>query len=236
MLIDLSNFLFFDIETAPIAKSFNDAPEKIQDSFITYCNKKFLKDNPDLNYEDLFLEKAALIPEFAEIVCISIGRIKDNEFKISSLVNKNDNSEEILNKLALYFNKLGSNIVLTGYNIEIFDIPFLVKHMIKYGIKIPSILNTYKIKPWERQTFDIFDFWRNSRFECMPSLEMVAIFLDCTNPKETINGSNVGELFWGTSNIVVSRTEGLDMIRKYCEIDVKTSMEIVVKLKESGCL
>jgi hypothetical protein len=234
MNINLDSFIFFDIETVPVAPSFNEASDEIQTAFTDFCLKRYLKDDPLLNIIELFDQKAALIPEFADIVCISIGRIIDGEYKIVRLINEDDDCTDILMKFAKYLNK-NLNVWLCGYNIVNFDIPFIVKQMIKHNIKVPKILNTYFSKPWERTIFDIFDFWRNFRYDYMPSLLMVCSFLNCGNPKENISGADVGNYYWGKIN-GVSRDEAKKIISDYCNNDVIATMKILEKLKASECI
>jgi|GEM_PF-2913547 len=231
----ISNYIFFDIETVPCAPSLDEASEQVQNSFIGYCQRRFLKEDPNASIDQLFLDKAALLTEFSDIACISVGRIKDSEYKVSTLMNDSDDSSIILKKFANYLDKLGTEIWLSGYNIIAFDIPFIIKHMIKNNIKVPQILNMYFAKPWERHIFDIFDFWKGLRYEYMPSLEMVSTFLSCGNPKENMQGFDVGKYFWGLVD-GVSREEARSLIKKYCEGDVISSMCILEKLMNTGCL
>lgn len=233
--MSISDYVVFDIETVPCAPSFDEASEAVQNSFLYFCERKFPKELNDQGVNSLFLEKAGLMPEFADVVCISIGTIKNNEYKIISLLNENNDSTEMLSKFASFCDKLKPNFILCGYNILNFDIPFLVKHMIQKGITVPKKLNMWGTKPWERSVFDVFEFWKGHS-SYLPSLFMVSSFLGCGNPKEKINGSHVGPLFYGTSELASSKKEGLNIIKTYCEGDVMSTFCTLEKIVNSGCL
>lgn len=222
MKSNLTKFLVFDVETISAYKRLKDAPDNVQASFDKFCKKRFNKDEPDKSNEELYHEKTALFAEFSDIACISIGRFKpDGSYKVVSLVNTKRNSKEILEKFAEYLNKIENNVILCGYNINNFDIPVIFKQMIKHGIEIPKVLSTYNVKPWERQVFDIFEFWKTQSY--MPSLDSVCTFLNIDSPKEFFHADNVTKFYY---------EDKFQQIADYCEGDVIATMSVLEEISK----
>jgi hypothetical protein len=94
--------------------------------------------------------------------------------------------------------------------------------MIKYDLKIPSLLRTYNIKPWEMNVVDLSEIWRfNGTLEHMSFDEMLWS-LGIKSPKDDIRGEDVNLVYWVDDD--------LERIKTYCEKDVKYSIEASKKL------
>lgn len=66
----LHNVKYYDIETVPCVRNYNDLPRAMQECWEkSYCRYK----PEEVSYEDYFRERAALTPEFAQIVAITFG-------------------------------------------------------------------------------------------------------------------------------------------------------------------
>ena len=219
----IGDYMFFDIETVPGYDNFENVPSDMQDAWIALCSRRYTDDlKRGKSYGELYIENAALMAEFNKVVCISAGRIVDNEHLVASLFlpSDRDNDESLIRTFCTFLNKQ-SGYKLTGFNIHGFDIPVLFKKCVKYGLKIPQQLNTWNIKPWERQSVDIYDIWKCGSHSSSASLQTVSTFLDCGNPKENVCGCDVNTLY---------NNDNLDGIIDYCEGDVKATMCILEKL------
>jgi hypothetical protein len=83
--IPLTKILFLDIETVGIEKDYDTClkkrPEiaKQFDKYEDWFLKRFPEDVIDIDAKNfMFSRRAALVPEFAKIVCISVAFVMDN--------------------------------------------------------------------------------------------------------------------------------------------------------------
>ena len=65
------------------------------------------------------------------------------------------------------------------------------------------------------------DMWRFGDYKNYTSLQMLAGALNIESPKDDIDGSMVGEVFW--------KEEDIDRIVSYCQKDVLTVVQIMMK-------
>ena len=95
--------------------------------------------------------------------------------------------------------------------------------MLINNLSVPSIIPTYKIKPWESQVLDTKEVWNFNSFKGLSSLELVCACLDTPNPKDNeVNGSNMHNYYYNSNNI--------EKIKNYCEEDVKSLIRIIKKI------
>jgi predicted PolB exonuclease-like 3'-5' exonuclease len=225
----LNKILFIDIETVGISSTFenfkSDYPE-LYHQYIKYYDwflKRFPEDSK-LSIEQIFESRAALVPEFAKIICVSAGVVdKDGELKKMSYFNSDEKVllEEV-NKLLSRVN--GPGFSICGHNVKNFDIPMLAKRMMINGIKPSSILPSYDTKPWEIRAIDTKEIWQYGQFGALSSLELMCISMGIPTPKsDEISGDKIHNLFWNENKY--------DLIKEYCEKDVDTVFEIVKKIK-----
>jgi len=235
----LYKLLFIDIETVGISSTFenfkSDYPE-LYNQYIKYYDwflKRFPEDDTavsnkhteDMKFKRVFESRAALVPEFAKIICVSAGVVdKEGELKKMSYFNSDEKVllEEV-NKLLGRVN--GTGFSICGHNVKNFDIPMLAKRMMINGIKPSSILPSYDTKPWEVRAIDTKEIWQYGQFGAISSLELMCISLGIESPKnEEISGDKIHHLFWNENKY--------DLIKEYCEKDVDTVFEIIKKIKE----
>jgi predicted PolB exonuclease-like 3'-5' exonuclease len=163
------------------------------------------------------------MPEYGKIVCVSIGYMTKNDvWKVDGIIGT---EEEILNQTANIFNKaLERNLMPCGYNIINFDLPWLNKKMIKYGIRVPYNILLFDKKPWNLKVLDLCDAWKMTT-KYMTSLEVVTYELGLESPKTDMHGGEVHDVYWVENDI--------NKISKYCNGDVKALVDIVEKFSES---
>lgn len=219
----LSDILFIDIETVSEYPTLAECPDVFKE---LWCKKasaisKSIDDDP----ETLYVSRAGIFAEFAKVICISLGYIsKNGDFRIKSFYGHDEKQLlldfcQIMNQ---YFNNPEKN-KLCGHNIKEFDIPFICRRMIKHGIGLPNLLNNSGKKPWElTYLIDTIDLWRFGDFKNYTSLNLLAAVLDIPSPKDDIDGSMVGHIYWVDNQ--------LERIVRYCEKDVLTVAKVYLKL------
>jgi len=213
----LEDVLFFDIETVPGTPDFEVLPEKMQKLW----NKKAAiigRNEPDLTPEQLY-PRAGIYAEFGKIVCISCGFVSGNGFRVRSYYS--DEEELLLKDFATLLNKsyTGQRYLLCGHNSKEFDIPYVARRMLINDLKLPEILNVAGKKPWEVRHLDTMDLWKFGDYKHYTSLELLAAIFDIPTPKDDIDGSQVGEVYW--------KEKDLDRIATYCEKDVLTTAQLL---------
>lgn len=221
--IDLSKILFLDVETVSQKSSFDELDETFQ-SLWTRKSRQFLKDNtedPDA-VKETYTDKAGIFSEFAKVVCISVGFLrmegKKMVFRLKSFYG--DDEAEVLRDFSNLLNKNYNNPLssfLCGHNIKEFDIPFLCRRMIINGLEIPEIMQVSGKKPWEIKHFiDTLELWKFGDIKNFTSLNLLAAVLGVPSPKDDIDGSQVGRVYW--------QEKDTERIAQYCQKDVQTCM------------
>lgn len=227
--IDITNLLFIDIETVGCEKSYPDLMNNqpvIHKQFINHLDF-FHKRFPELDgssLDEIFYSRAALIPEFGKIICISAALVTPNgEVRKQSFYGNNE--KEILLELNKLFGKVNTGRYhLCGHNIKNFDIPYIQKRMIINGIKPSSFLPKYDTKPWEMKVVDTMEIWKFGNSSSIASLELMCSVLGVPSSKEgDVTGNRVHESYWINNK--------LEEIKDYCERDVDVLVQIINKLK-----
>ncbi len=240
-LTDISKMFYLDIECVREYKTFTEFIE-----FRTLANWKrvaakyyadALKDSEEIPSDaDMYLSKAALHPEYGKIVSIAFGFLTFDENKnpVKKLYSIGSADElEILEKIQKQFIgafERNQNMILCGHNVLEYDIPFIVKRMIKHGLKIPQILlNIINAKPWEATVLDTMKFWKMGTSKIV-SLDTIAEFLNIPSSKQgVVSGANLGEYFWNGTDDDVTK---INNINAYCRADVSVVMDITEKLSK----
>lgn len=225
----ISKILFFDLETVGLEKDFQTLKEKYPElatQFGKYEDwfKKRYPEDKDLTIDELYLSKAALLPEFGKIVVASFGFVTpDGEIKIQTFAT--DDEKTLLTDVKSLLNKVNKlDFSLCGHNIKLFDIPMVCKRMIINGIKPPSILPAFDTKPWEVKAIDTKDFWQYGNNFSIATLELMCASLGVDSSKTgEVNGSKVHEHYWN---------KGVKEIAQYCEKDVEVLIMVVSKLEK----
>lgn len=227
--MNYKQLFYFDIETAGKYATLEDY--YINDSRgaelfeLKYSQKRKSNDprwgdDPDIAY----LRNSPLLCEFGRIVSVGMAFIKpDNSISIDAI--DGEDEKDILLRTQKIFNKVeNSGLVICGYNIKGFDIPWLFKKLCMYGLEVPNNLNTFGKKPWEVKNVDIAEVWKSTNWESVPFGE-VAYSLGISSPKSgEIEGKNVHKHYWENKNI-----KG---ISEYCKKDVMTLVKICEKLEK----
>ncbi len=225
--IALDHILFLDIETVPEIENFHELDPVKQELFAT---KTQYQRKDDFTPEE-FYERAGIWAEFGKIICISVGyfTLKSDirHFRVTSFF-----GDEI--KILKDFSNLLNNHfsqpqhLLCGHNAKEFDFPFIARRMLIHGIQIPQKLNLFGKKPWEVPHLDTMELWKFGDYKTFTSLKLLTNVLGIPSPKDDIDGSEVGKVFYIDKD--------LDRIITYCEKDVIAVAQVFLKMRREDLL
>lgn len=226
--IKLENILFLDIETVSEEGNFSDLSEEAQALFA----QKTAYQRKEESAEE-FYERAGIWAEFGKIICISVGYFKIEkdirQFRVTSFDGEGDEKKLLLdfaNMLNEFYNL--PHHLLCGHNSKEFDLPYIIRRMIIHRIKIPSILNISGKKPWEINHLDTMELWRFGDYKHFTSLKLLTHVLGIASPKEDIDGSQVGKVYYQENN--------LERIILYCQRDVVAVAQVILRFRREDLL
>ncbi|WP_396636108.1 3'-5' exonuclease [Maribacter sp. R77961] len=225
--INLENILFLDIETVPEKESFED----LDDTKKELWDQKSRYQRKDDYTPEEFYDRAGIWAEFGTIVCISVGYFKLNgdskTFRVTSFQGDEVKLlKEFKSLLNSHFNQ--PKHLLCAHNGKEFDFPYTARRMIIHGIALPYKLDLFGKKPWEVPHLDTMELWKFGDYKHYTSLKLMAHILGIPSPKEDIDGSMVRDVFYEEKDI--------DRIVTYCELDVVTTAQVFLKMRNDPIL
>jgi predicted PolB exonuclease-like 3'-5' exonuclease len=232
--IPITKILFLDIETVggcPDYESCVRFSPKIAEQYDKYFDwflKRFPEDEVLCQRTELkefmFKRRAALVPEFAKIICVSMAFVLENG-EVKKQTFSNSDEKVLLTDVRQLLDRCYKlDFYLCGHNLKNFDIPMLAKRMIINGIMPSKILPDYNTKPWEVKAIDTKEIWQYGSYTSIGSLDLVCSTMDIETPKGgEVDGSKVHDEYWVKNN--------LDGISEYCEKDVQVLIDFIKKLK-----
>jgi len=218
--LKLEDVLFLDIETVPQVANFDG----LDDKFRVLWEKKSMQlkrnNKPDATADELYTS-AGIYAEFGKIVCISCGFNNGKEFRLRSYYG--DDEKILLEEFAdLLINHYDNNYkLLCAHNGKEFDFPYIARRMLVNGIKLPAILDLAGKKPWEIRHLDTMELWKFGDYKHYTSLELLAALFNIPTPKDDVDGSMVGHVYWVEKD--------LERIVTYCQKDVVTIAQLLRK-------
>ena len=225
--LNLDSILFLDIETVPEEEDFKVLDSEKQ---LLWEQKSQYQRRDEITAGE-FYEKAGIWAEFGKIICISVGffNIKGDlrSFRVKSFQGV---EIEILKEFKALLNShfSAANHLLCAHNGKEFDFPYIARRMIIHGISLPSKLDLFGKKPWEVPHLDTMELWKFGDFKHYTSLKLMAHVLGIPSPKEDIDGSMVKQVYY--------EDKDLDRIIRYCEQDVITVAQILLRLRNEELL
>ena len=228
--IPISKILFLDIETVggcPDYEScmrFNPELSKQFEKYFDWFQKRFPED-VGLFKDEVFVKRAALVPEFAKIVCVSMAFVLDSG-EVKKQTFSGDDEKELLTQVRNLLDRCHKlDFYLCGHNLKNFDIPMLAKRMIINEILPSKILPSYDTKPWEVKAIDTKEIWQYGSYTSIGSLDLVCSTMGIPTPKDgEVTGDKVHHAYWVDQK--------LNEISEYCEKDVDVLIQFIKKLKE----
>ena len=218
-----NQILFLDIETVRAEKTFNDLNGNWQE---LWDGKTRFQRSDDESPAEFYEKRAAILAEFGKVVCISCGFLKEQDgkrsFRVKSFYGHDEKQllSDFADMLRRHFDR---NYLLCAHNGKEFDFPYLSRRMIVNGIKLPDLLNTSGLKPWEVKHLDTMEMWKFGDYKNFSSVKLLAALLDVPTPKDDIDGSMVGTVYWDENN--------LDRIMEYCQKDTVTVARLFLKME-----
>ncbi len=218
---NFENILFLDIETVPEEKNFNQLSEEKQQ---LYATKTSYQRKDDVTPEE-FYERAGIWAEFGKIVCISVGYFTNfiatnRAFRVTSFYGDEKNMLiEFKNLVDNYFNK--PEHILCAHNGKEFDFPYIARRMIIHQITLPDKLNLFGKKPWEIPHLDTMELWKFGDYKHFTSLKLLTSILGIPSPKDDIDGSEVGKVYYQENDI--------KRIVAYCEKDTIAVAQLLLR-------
>jgi 3'-5' exonuclease len=216
---DLHNILILDIETVPQYASHAEVPEKFKDLW----DKKTVNLRKEIAAED-FYERAGIWAEFGKIICVSVGIFTGTDasgLRIKSFASHDE--KELLENFSTMLNGQPPSLILCAHNGKEFDFPYLCRRLLINGLKLPSQLDIAGRKPWEINHLDTMELWKFGDYKSFTSLNLLTAIFDIPTPKDDIDGSMVGHVYWNEKD--------LDRIRTYCQKDVVATAQLLKRYR-----
>ena len=225
--IQLEHILFLDIETVPEHASFGALE---QEKRQLWEQKTKYQRKEEFSAED-FYDRAGIWAEFGKIICISVGYFTfKGDLRTFRVTTFHGEEKELLlafkNLLNSHFNQ--TKHLLCAHNGKEFDFPYIARRMLIHGITLPYKLDLFGKKPWEVPHLDTMELWKFGDYKHFTSLKLMAHVLGIPSPKEDMDGSMVREVYYDDNN--------LDRIITYCELDVITTAQVFLRLRNDALL
>ena len=237
--IDISKILFLDIETVSAAAEYSDLSADFQQLWQLKAQYLFRNQNDDPTEEDWatsYRDRAAIYAEFGKIVCISVGIVyRDRETQALKIRLKSFASQEEKEVLQGFSEMLDQYYpdpnrgYLCGHNIKEFDVPYICRRLVAHQMPLPAMLDLPGKKPWETQhLLDTMELWKFGDRKAYTSLKLLAAVLGFPSPKDDIDGSMVGRVFWEEDDV--------HRIADYCEKDVLATAQLFLRFQRKPIL
>jgi len=213
---NIEDILFFDIETAPSDKDFNQESPLYE--AWHYDQMKNVETEEELI--ELYHKISPLMGEYGRIVCITIGAVKNGEVILKSF--SNEDEKKLLEDFNESITKFSTNkTMLCGHNIIDFDMPFVMKRCLVNKVPLHLLFDTAHLKPWETSVLDTAILWKGTGWKKQSFISVLAA-LGLPSPKDDISGADVGRLYYeGQINRIVT----------YCEKDVFQTINLMRALR-----
>ncbi|MGY3212142.1 3'-5' exonuclease [Mucilaginibacter sp. HD30] len=212
---DLNNLMVLDIETVPQYSTYNQVPDNLK----LLWDKKTLYNRKEESAEN-FYKSAGIWAEFGKIICISVGIFtggKNTGLRIKSFAG--DDEREVLISFSKMLKGQPNTLVLCAHNGKEFDFPYLCRRMLIHGLPLPSQLEIAGKKPWEINHLDTMELWKFGDYKSYTSLNLLTTIFNIPTPKDDIDGSMVGDVYW--------KDNQLDRISTYCQKDVVATAQLL---------
>lgn len=236
--IDIAKVLFLDVECVSAQPEYDSLGEVFQNLWAHKCKSLLRKNSDEIEEEEIkqnYQERAAIYSEFGKIICISVGIVVRDENKKLNVRLKSFASDDeaallkdFSQMLLQYYNNPEKNF-LCGHNIKEFDIPYICRRLVVHQLPFPNLLQLYGKKPWEtKYLIDTMELWKFGDYKSYTSLKLLAAVLGFPSPKDDIDGSDVGRVYW--------QEKDLPRIALYCEKDVLATVQLLLRFKRMPLL
>lgn len=234
--IDIGNVLFLDIETVSAQSGYEELDEDFTELWFRKSAMLLRKPPEELQEfeaDALYREKAGIYAEFGKIVCISVGFAfrdpDDKSLKVRLKSFAGHDEAAILRAFCDLLDKSYSDLsrkFLCGHNIREFDIPYICRRLVVHGLRMPAPLQLWGKKPWDtKYLLDTMELWKFGDNKSYTSIKLLAALLGFPSPKDDIDGSMVGQVYWEEQDV--------QRIAYYCEKDVLATIQLFLKYQRA---
>ncbi|MFN3315881.1 MAG: ribonuclease H-like domain-containing protein [Raineya sp.] len=157
-----------------------------------------------------------ILEEFKHFLDTKTGKIDGYGNLLDKAGNKvfDNNGKKVSNERLLHY--------ITAHNGREFDIPYLCRRYLINQISLPQMLEIRGKKPWEiLHLIDTMEMWKFGDNKNFTKLELLCNIFEIPTPKDDIDGSQVGNVFW--------EEENYERIAIYCEKDVVATAQLMLK-------
>lgn len=232
---DLSNILFLDVETVPVAPTYDELSDDLQELWAHKVRS--LRRQPDLE-EDIiagdFEQRAGIYAEFGKIICISVGILRpvngELRLRLKSFFGHTEASvlQEFCELLDQKFAD-PARFALCGHNIREFDVPYICRRLLVNQLPFPRLLDIAGLKPWEtKHLLDTMEMWKFGDVKSFTSLRLLAALFGFPSPKDDMDGGDVSSVYW--------QDRDLERIATYCEKDVVATVQLFLRFRRQPLL
>ena len=224
----------FDIESVPQFKTLHDAPEDVRNAWRNWAKPDRFPDIPDTEdfFEVAYEKKAALYPEFGQVVVISV-MTKDKglqTFAQESKIPLKEREKDLLFRFSTWLGGF-ADVTLIGHYIKKFDVPYVAVRCVANALLIPVPFRTFGKKPWDlKHLLDTWEIWKGGIYGTSQAatVEVICSVLNIQSPKTEFSGGDVAKIFFS------GEPDSMDKIVKYCERDVLAAMTMLRQMKSFG--
>ncbi len=217
--------LFIDIETVPQHPDLSEVSENMQKLWT----KKAMQIGKEGDTAESLYNRAGIYAEFGKIVCISAGKIfrkeKERAYRVISYAG--DDEKKILEAFSAMVTGFMANPMhrLCAHNGQEFDFPYIARRILINGLPLPSVLDIAGAKPWELKEvmLDTLQLWKFGDYKHYTSLELLCAIFNIPTPKDDIDGSQVGNVYYKEFDI--------QRIARYCEKDTFAIAQLLLRFK-----
>lgn len=227
------DLLFLDVETVSGYPTYDEVPEEVRELWVEKA-KYWIRndDDPEEGARKAYASRAAILAEFGQVVCISMGfmtkgnRPEEDVLRLKSWygTEEKDILEPFSAVLATQFGNPMSHM-LCGHNIREFDVPYLCRRMLMKDMGLPPMLDVAGKRPWQlKHILDTMELWKFGDIKHYVSLKLLTHCLGIPSPKNDISGADVGRVYYEDQN--------LDGLARYCEGDVVAVAQVMRRFCE----
>ena len=222
----LGSILFLDIECVSGEPTLDEVAPSLAATWRGKAARILRVDKlSDEETAEAYRDRAAIYAEYGKIVCISVGLLTGvpgaEEFRVKSFADIDE--AVLLEEFAAMLTGSPRIRYLCGHNVREFDLPYIGRRMLVHRMPLPPILDLRGKKPWEvKHVLDTMEMWTFGDRKHYTSLKLLAALFGVPSPKDDIDGSQVGRVFWEDND--------LDRIAVYCEKDVAATANVFLAL------
>jgi len=210
--------LAIDIETVRLKENYEDLDEDTKEAW-SYKNKH---EGEVPTEEDLAIKwkkRAPLYAEFAKVCAVSVA-FKTEKGTVRCKSYASEDEKLLLLTLKKDLNKfLETKYILCAHEGKYFDFPFLAKRYVINKIKVPTILDASRLKPWEHSNIDTNEVWKS--FGTGPGSSLVALCaaFGLESSKADLVGDEVGRAYFEGNLVGISN---------YCDLDAVACLNVLL--------